>query len=288
VLTLLGSLPDQASLLETAAVSCIGAINGAILVTPIVLRFFASPRAVWERRGVAFLLPLLIAVTLTAVVFRTVVRREDERIRDHFSRTAESTGHLMNQSLVGYVDVLHALTGLFESSDFVTAKEFHTFVNRVLPGYGGIQALEWAPVVRDAARGQFEADLGRPLRSFSADGEGIEAAGPSDVYMPIRYAEPAAPNERLVGLDLASEQTRRWALFSSARTVAPVDRAREAARGQHRCDGGRANQRKVAERPGALSPSRRIHHRGPRCRPLRRGRAQHELESVDRRSGHRR
>ena len=192
--------------------------NGAILVTPVVLRFFASPRAVWERRGAGFLVPILIAVTLTAVAFQIVVRREGQQIRDHFGYSAEAAADLMRQSLVGYVDVLQALAGLFESSEFVTAEEFRTFVQRVLPSYGGILAVEWAPVVRETARTRFEDDLGRgPLRSFPGDGEGFATAGPSKVYVPVRYAEPTAFNERLVGVDLASEPTRRTALFAAAR-----------------------------------------------------------------------
>jgi signal transduction histidine kinase len=211
--------PAEASALATGFVWWIGAANGAIVVAPLALRLLGAPSASRRTRRAPLLVPPLVAITLTAVVFQVVRSREEQRIRGDFQRSAEAAHLGIQQNLDGYVDVLHALTGLFESSEHVTPEEFRIFVRRVLPRYEGIVALQWAPVIPDAARSRFEAELGRgPLRGFAPHGVGSVPAVQAPVYVPIRYGEPAAANDPHLGLDLASERTRRAVLEDAARS----------------------------------------------------------------------
>jgi diguanylate cyclase (GGDEF)-like protein/PAS domain S-box-containing protein len=88
--------------------------------------------------------------------------------------------------------------------------EFSATFLKLLPGYPGVEALGYAPLVTGESRGNFETIArarGNPsfeILEQAADG-GLVSAGRRSAYFPLANVVPAAGNQMLFGLDLERE-----------------------------------------------------------------------------------
>lgn len=133
----------------------------------------------------------------------------------------------LRSALLRALEILHAVQALFEIKPTATRAEFARFVGRALKRQPELQALEWIPRVAGVdraswvhgARGEGLEDF--DFREIDARGE-LVAAGPRDEYWPVAYAEPAAENRAVLGLDLRSDACRRAALEQAATSGLPT------------------------------------------------------------------
>lgn len=143
-----------------------------------------------------------------------------ERIQDRlqFERQTDSLTASLQRSLNRYTDILRSLGDFYAASEQpISGNDFNRFVERVLVEYPGIQALEWAPIVKDADRSQFEASVQAErqaafqITETESSGQLVRAAQ-RDYYVPVVYLQPWAGNQPAFGYDLASNNIRKIAL----------------------------------------------------------------------------
>jgi hypothetical protein len=119
---------------------------------------FASTRPGWKRHAtLAMIAALGSALSLAAAA--VAKRSETERNRNAFERRAGVLASAVAQSFQLTREVVLTLPALFEASNTVEQNEFSTFVRPALARHRSLAALEWAPLVLDADRPEFEAKL---------------------------------------------------------------------------------------------------------------------------------
>jgi signal transduction histidine kinase len=190
----------------------IGDSIGVLIFTPLVL-------AIWEpawrengRRWIPIVAPLLITLTLVASVFYHTGVTELKRVQEKFQRQASIVEYTTRKTFNLYLESLYAIESFYESTDVVEEGEFSSFVERSFDRHPGLQALEWAPLVRVEDRATFlrEARVKHPqytITQLDEQGRLIERPDQAEM-LPIRFAEPIAGNERALGYDLMSNPIR--------------------------------------------------------------------------------
>ena len=161
-------------------------------------------------------MPLISALALSIVFLMLTNTAEERRIGGEFDRRAAALADAIDARLSSYVEVMEGFQWLFDDLSRLDQGRFRQFAVRKLARYPEMQALEWASRVGGASRQTFEASVRRTRPAFEiletgAAGELVRASSRPE-YVPVHYVEPYRANGRPLGLDLASEPTRREAL----------------------------------------------------------------------------
>ena len=205
----------------------IGDTLGVLIATPLVLSWLAEPRAIWRRRRISVALPLVGALVLAFVVFGYTRAQEWERLRLLFERQAEGLALTIRTRLVDYLDVLHAVESFYTTAPGVSRQVFHTFVQRSLARYPGLQALSLDLRVPDTQREAYEQAVRREgfvdfqITEQSAQGALVRAERRPE-YVVVTYIVPYKGNEPALGFDVASTADRLDALQRARDTGQPV------------------------------------------------------------------
>ncbi|MBW4653704.1 MAG: CHASE domain-containing protein [Kaiparowitsia implicata GSE-PSE-MK54-09C] len=143
---------------------------------------------------------------------------EATRRQTQFQQQIENLATALQRSLNRYTDVLTFLHDYYRvSEEPVSRQSFAEYVARSLATYPGIQALEWAPLVRLGDRATFEASIQAEdyptfeITELSPDNQ-LQRAGERAEYVPVTYVAPFLNNEAALGYDLSSDATRAAAI----------------------------------------------------------------------------
>jgi diguanylate cyclase (GGDEF)-like protein len=165
------------------------------------------------------LLVVLVCAGLAASVGAFLDLRASERNRQQTALeqgAAERFGALqkvINEDLLA----LELLGRFYVGSQKVERNEFYEFTKPIPKHLSCLQALEWAPRVRETDRTGFEAEVrkagfaGFEITERDADSRTVRASR-RDEYFPVDFIEPAEGNEPARGFDLASSPGRREAM----------------------------------------------------------------------------
>ena len=143
---------------------------------------------------------------------------EAVRRQTQFQQQIENLSTALQRSLNRYTDVLTFLHDHYQvAEEPVSRQAFAEFVARSLLTYPGIQALEWAPLVRAGNRAAFEASIqaeGYPAFEITelSPTDQLQRAGERAEYVPVTYVAPFLTNEAALGYDLNSDATRAAAI----------------------------------------------------------------------------
>lgn len=172
-------------------------------------------RILSSKKPVFFL--IVLGCLLSFYGYWMVENERTEKIQSAFDEIVSEETAALQRSLDDYFDEVYSLQSFYLSSEFVSREEFHQFAGRILKRLGGIQALEWVPLVTDERRAEFEEAVrqeGFPefkITEIAPDGQ-LQPAGPREKYFPVTYVEPFEGNEKAFGFDFSSEENRAKAL----------------------------------------------------------------------------
>jgi PAS domain S-box-containing protein len=147
------------------------------------------------------------------LVYRERVRAEAEKTEAEFARRASIQTSVSREVLLRYQEALFGLSAIFSVNGEITRAEFQQATAQLQPRLTGALAFEWAPIVADAERRGFEAELQRMYapRHFEIvefdDSGRARPASPRPYTTPIAYVEPLAGNEIVLGYDLTTAPT---------------------------------------------------------------------------------
>ncbi len=172
-------------------------------------------------------LPVIVVATvgtcLSLFFFLFAINSERQRLLAEFRVYANQPVIEINNLVQTNIASVQSLVAFYESSEYVSRREFNTFASSILSSNNSIQALEWLPRVSVGNRKAFA--LGARLDGFldyritehAEDGR-LVLAGPRPEYFPVYYVEPLLGNEEALGFDVQSETTRFVALLHARRT----------------------------------------------------------------------
>lgn len=166
-------------------------------------------------------LTLGIGVGLSIVAALFVSKWEVSNQQTQFQRKIESLTTVLQRNLNRYTDVLAFLKDYYTvAQGQVKRQEFADFAARSLNTYPGIQALEWAPLVKQAERAIYERNIQTEgyksfqITELSSDSRLVRATD-RPYYIPVTYVAPFLDNQAAFGFDLSSNPIRAFALESA-------------------------------------------------------------------------
>jgi signal transduction histidine kinase len=179
-------------------------------------------------------LTLGTGIGLSVIAASFVGKWEASNQETQFQRQTENLVAILERNLNRYTDVLAFLKDYYTvRQGQVNRQEFTDFVARSLNIYPGIQALEWAPLVRQTERATYERTIQTEgYKTFQitelSDSKELIRAGDRPYYIPVTYVAPFQDNEVAFGFDLNSNSVRAIALQSA------IDRGNAIATGRIR------------------------------------------------------
>ncbi|MEN9868469.1 MAG: hypothetical protein RL748_4059, partial [Pseudomonadota bacterium] len=203
----------------------VGDALGVMIITPLCLILRGQPASLWRSRASNVMLPLLLTLVGVVTVFLYVRQWEQNKFQLEFRETAQRIGSTLQIRLDAHVEVQRSVVSLFSAVDTINEREFADFVAQSVASNGALQAIEWAPRVKDPQRASFETRHrnNNPLFAIQErQGNKLVSASMRDEYYPVLYAAPALGNERALGFDLASERVRYRAMSDARDLGLPV------------------------------------------------------------------
>jgi diguanylate cyclase (GGDEF)-like protein len=160
------------------------------------------------------LLPCILAATIGIAASLTaagvIVQRDNTDAERQFHVLAENHFMVLQTGLNEYVNRLHAVRALFDSSaELVTRDEFEAFTQPILADNSAIVTLSWVPRLPNSERAEHEREAvlqglaGYRIKAMNDDGKMALSPEHSEYY-PIYYAT-LPKTSPLYGLDLGSE-----------------------------------------------------------------------------------
>lgn len=120
------------------------------------------------------------------------------------------------------LEVLYAIKGFFNNSEFVSEVEFNHFTQAILARHPDILALEWAPKILQDDRSAFTAEKRKLYPHFEITQQHSQGlmlpAKRRPVHFPVVYYQPQSQNELMFGFDMLSEPKRAKAIHSAIDT----------------------------------------------------------------------
>ena len=190
---------------------------GVLVALPLLFVLAAEPRALWRSRIWSVAVPMLLCFGLFIAIFIRVNSWEYDQSLFEFRLRSQQFADTMRATLEEQRGFLEQLSDAFVGRHQpVTRREFRDLVETLLRRFPIIQAAEWAPLVQSAERSSFEAAQqvevpGFEVRQRAQSGE-LRSADDRNHFYPVTYVEPANGNDRAIGFDLASDQTRHNAI----------------------------------------------------------------------------
>lgn len=180
----------------------------------------ARPTEHWWKggAGVAFVLVLLIGLTVSAAAAYWIENSRRDQVLDHFQRLAsERVGRIANQFETSQQQ-LETLRRLLSVAGDPGADAFTLMTEHLL---GDNLAFLWMPRVAQGQRAAFEANLQSPIGELDPYGN-IQPAGERDEYFPIALINSRSLGGRLLGVDLSTHLERRALLQRSLELAGPA------------------------------------------------------------------
>jgi signal transduction histidine kinase/CHASE1-domain containing sensor protein len=205
----------------------VGDTFGVLITTPLVLTWFAEPRAVWPRRRISVALPLVGAVVLSVVVFVYARAQDRERLSLLFEHQAEALAHTIQTRLDDYLGVLHNLESFYASVPEISGQAFHTFIQKSLARHQGLWTLAWnlpmPGAQREAAKesAQQERSPSLQIPEQGAPGKLVQPVQPLE-EISVAYIEPQVGDNPALGFDVVSIHDYREALRQARDTGMPA------------------------------------------------------------------
>lgn len=229
-----GSL-SSAGLMESWWNWWIGDSLGVVAILPIGTIYLLKQRRIplklkkdsaQERHFLSYILPVLLALVSTILIFVAAQSREQQRLESVFQGNVDIITQRLQENLDHATHILFSLKSLFDASGFqsgamtIDREQFQKFTQPYLEHVQGIQAVSWTPLVTRSTRQQYEQlaqQAGFPNFQIQKRNEQREFVPDDDrdFYYPVFYIEPLSKNLKALGFNLGSESRRLKTLIDA-------------------------------------------------------------------------
>ncbi|MCP4179496.1 MAG: GHKL domain-containing protein [bacterium] len=172
----------------------------------------------------------IFGILVSFITSWLVAENEKYKHQLKFENESEIIFESLQHTLEDVIFDIDSIARFFINSDNVTRNEFNNFTTPLIARKKEIQALEWAPVVKNSERLKYELNARKDgLKNFhfveKIDGS-MKIASKRPIYYPVYYLQPYKGNESAVGYDLGSNPTRLKAIVESFKSGYPIATAR--------------------------------------------------------------
>ncbi|SIR48822.1 PAS domain S-box-containing protein [Aromatoleum tolulyticum] len=188
---------------------------GVLLFAPPLLIFMLRDRPMWARgaAGLRIVLPLFVTAILLVMANHGIVSLGHSRMQAATAQRMDEAYEIGFLPVAGALAPLRGIERFISASEDVTRAEFARYTSWITTQPATL-AVDWAPLVPQEARAQFEASVaaeGLPgYRIVEPDDTGrLHPAAERAEYFPVLFSEPQDPNAAVLGLDHAFEPVRR-------------------------------------------------------------------------------
>ncbi|MFT6985324.1 MAG: diguanylate cyclase (GGDEF)-like protein/PAS domain S-box-containing protein [Psychromonas sp.] len=203
----------------------VGDTLGLMVMLPLIMTFFGSPKELWRSRRTTVAIPMLAIFLFFIAAFIKVNQFEYSQSLADFRQYSLQTSIQLQSKLDEQESLLEQMAGYFlhDDNSKPSRAEFQRFVKKSLQRFPMIQALSWAPRISGEQRSAFEIAQRKDFPRFTIrerDKSGqLQPAAAHNFYYPVTYLEPLAGNEVAMGFDLASNQLRQEAINKTKETT---------------------------------------------------------------------
>jgi len=183
----------------------VGDALGCLVVLPVMLPWLQGQHP-QMRQYLLVSTPnvVLLAAVLTAFFF--VRELEQQKQHEHIDELLSVLTNELQQQIDHASLLAQGLAAYVDGSEYVDITEFTRYAHSMLHEGDQVVALQWLPLVRDSERSQHERTIseaiGADYRIRTRTDTGIVPSETRELYLPIAYIEPLAPNAIAQGIDV--------------------------------------------------------------------------------------
>jgi PAS domain S-box-containing protein len=201
----------------------LGDCIGVIIFTPIILAFIAKPKTLWKVRRKLVSYPLLCLFIVVVSMFQYNQKQETTRIASVFERQVNKFHWLLSNEILQHVKTNQVLKSFYDSSQFITEKEFELFTRPFITNKQNIQALEWISYVTSEHRKEYEqAESGKKIILELTQQNEMKPAKEKAEYFPVTYVQPLDTNQQAIGFDIGANPIALKAILEAKETAETV------------------------------------------------------------------
>lgn len=195
-----------------------GDLLGVAIVAPLALLYFMPQNELSRERRRRIVLPIWIALGLSAVVYSTAAYMERRQAHARVEHEGAMLAKLIQDRLITHQAVLSSLAHFVSANPDFSYRQFELFTQAAVKENPDIFALSFNDAVPRERLRSYEADINRnsPVGRFQATERDINRnlirVADRDEYVLVRYIVPLKGNAPAVGYDIYSEPVRRDAV----------------------------------------------------------------------------
>jgi PAS domain S-box-containing protein len=208
----------------------IGNSLGIIAITPVLVTLFSPKKYISNKRKIYIATPLLVMLTLIAVIFTSTSEYEVKKLQQSLDLEARNATIRFEHQIAAKMQEIESVKNFFNASEFVSKSEFREFV-KYFVNNPYIHYVRWVPKVNeDEVLSLLEFTKKDGIENFSIkiDKDSKDAKHISKkIYYPVLYSEPY--NDATIaklGLDISSIDKYKVALKTAAQSgkivIAPI------------------------------------------------------------------
>ncbi len=199
----------------------IGNSLGIIAITPVLVTLFSPKKYISNRRKVYIATPLLMMLSVIALVFNSTSEYEVKKLQQNLELQAKNATIKFEYEIAVKIKEIEAVNNFFNASNFVDRLEFREFVKGFVDN-SSTNSLQWVSRVN-------QSDMLSLIESTKKDGienfairsdENVKNLKqlPSKIYYPVLYSEPYKTTMQDIGFDMASDDRYKATLEIAAKT----------------------------------------------------------------------
>lgn len=187
----------------------VGDFFGVIIVSPIVLAIYYTRKATYQSciRYKSILTPLCLLVVALVVSQQYAEEIIENRNIDKLNIHAELVESNLRQQINSYESRLELLALAVGKKENISKDDFQQLARPFVEEVEGIKAVSWNPVIDQERRSVFEDEVKHQVRG--------EAIYPDDPLVIVKWIEPLKDNEKAVGFNVFSNESRRSAMINA-------------------------------------------------------------------------
>jgi len=163
---------------------------------------------------------LFLGIFLSLISFYIINRQEHNRRDEMLKKNSSSVKNKIDSELIKINLIIESLSFFIQNTPEINQTLFEDFTNPFLKELNGIKALEWAPLIIDSDRGEYESNqVFINDKQFNITQKNVNdsliTAKTKLHYYPVHFINPIITNEKALGYDLSSNDTRGNSIKSS-------------------------------------------------------------------------
>jgi PAS domain S-box-containing protein len=199
----------------------IGNSLGIITITPVLVTLFSPKKYISNKRKIYIATPLLVMLTLIAVIFTSTSEYEAKKLQQSLDLEARNATIRFEHQIAAKTQEIESVKNFFNASEFVSRSEFGEFVKHFVNN-PYIHYVRWAPKVnKDEVSLLLELTKKDGIENFSIKaGKNSKDPKhiPKEIYYPVLYSEPYNAVTNKLGLDISSFDKYKGALKAATQS----------------------------------------------------------------------